>query len=127
MPQLAVSMVKQLIKYEQHTKAFELIKATLKKHPETDDLYLQLTQLAQIDNRSIYGLLDHISQQFPDNALAHSAMAQMYIQSGSWKEAQIELEKALSIQFSVLDCLALADVLQHQGLPKKLKICLIKH
>ncbi len=108
-------LVKQLMTRNADFEAYTLVTEFLKK--KRDDVLIQLIpQMNLADKQPATAMLQKLIKQDNNDAVAHSAIAQLYISQHKWAEAQSHLEKALSIRKDVSDYTYLARVLEKQNM-----------
>ena len=116
-PHLIACFARELIARKADSEAFTILKESLKKTP-TPELYQLLPDLNLPDIHPAVVFLEGVVKKEPENAAAHSALANYYFRQEKWPEAQQHFEAALKLRTDVSDYAFLADTLEKQNLTK---------
>ncbi|CAM3097005.1 heme biosynthesis protein HemY [Vibrio mytili] len=116
-PHLIACFARELIARKADSEAFTILKESLKKTP-TPELYQLLPDLNLPDIHPAVVFLEGVVKKEPENAAAHSALANYYFRQEKWSEAQQHFEVALKLRKDVSDYAFLADTLEKQNLTK---------
>ncbi|MEF1312062.1 heme biosynthesis HemY N-terminal domain-containing protein [Vibrio mytili] len=116
-PHLIACFARELIARKADSEAFTILKESLKKTP-TPELYQLLPDLNLPDIHPAVVFLEGVVKKEPENAAAHSALANYYFRQEKWSEAQQHFEVALKLRTDVSDYAFLADTLEKQNLTK---------
>lgn len=108
-------LAKQLMVRNADHEAYTLVTEFLKKHHD-DTLVQLIPQMNLADIHPAVIMLQKWLEKNESDAVAHSAIAQLYIGQQKWADAQSHLEKALSIRKDVSDYAYLARVLEEQNM-----------
>ncbi|MDB1122665.1 heme biosynthesis protein HemY [Vibrio algarum] len=112
---IVACLATQLIERQADSEAYSLVVESLKK--QQNDALLQLIPTMNLaDNYPAIVMLQGLIKKNPEDAVAHSVLANVYMGNEKWVDAQTHLEKALSIRADVSDYSALATVLEKQDL-----------
>ncbi len=113
--EIVACLAMQLIERHADSEAYSLVVESLKK--QHNDALIQLIPTMNLaDNYPAVVMLQGLIKKNSEDAIAHSAIAKVYMTNEKWVEAQQHLEKALSIRADVSDYSALATVLEKQDL-----------
>ena len=108
---LITHFVAQMTTLNADNQAFTVLKEALKKNND-NTLIAQLSELQLDDTHPAIVLLEGLVRNDKQNAIAHSALAQLLIREQKWTEAKTHLEQALEIQPTLRDYGLLVNVLE---------------
>ncbi|CAM3925107.1 putative protoheme IX biogenesis protein [Vibrio aerogenes CECT 7868] len=116
-PEILTHYIRLLIKHNEDSQAFKLIKEQLKKQPES----LLSTLLPELNleppqAESAIKLLKDMVQSNEHNAEAQSALGRFYMKQQQWSRAQTCFETALRGRSQISDYRYLAQALEYQNM-----------
>jgi len=110
---LVAQLCRLLIAKEDSDSAYQLLFEQLKKHPDSASLRL-LAQLKLNDYHPLIVFLQDLLKRDPDNPELHGALGELLAREQQWTEAQQALQRSVELAPNQHNCLALAQVLEHQ-------------
>lgn len=112
---IVACLAKQLMGRQADSEAYTLVVESIKKQRNDGLIYL-IPEMNLADNYPAIVMLKGLIKKNSEDAVAHSALAKMYVLDEKWVDAQEHFEKALSVRADVSDYSGLASVLEKQDL-----------
>ncbi|QUJ67424.1 tetratricopeptide repeat protein [Photobacterium sp. GJ3] len=110
-PALVTCFVHEMCARNADSEAYTVLREALRKKIDPDLVRLMPT-LKLTDNHPAIVTLTDLLRYDSSNATTHSALGQLYLRDGKYKEARTHLEKAIELHPSVSDYSYLVEVLE---------------